>query len=65
MEKFLFWGLGDDPEFSLGCVEFELLYIAAQAELLSWQLVLGAWSPGRGQVEASSPGVLASELRNC
>ena len=46
MEKFLFWGLGDDPEFSLGGVEFELLYIAAQAELPSWQLVLGAWSPG-------------------
>ena len=63
--EFLFWGLRDDPGFSLGRVEFALLFIAAQAELLNWQLDLGVWSPGRGQAEASSPGVLASELRDC
>lgn len=39
--EFLFWGLRDDPEFGLGHVEFELLFIAAQAELLNWQLDLG------------------------
>ena len=64
MKKSLFWGLQDDPEFSLGRVELELLFIAAQAELLTWQLHLGVWSPGRGQIP-SVPGFLASELRDC
>lgn len=63
VETFLFWGLGDDPGFSLGCVEFELLILQPRQSRGAGGRAFWIWSAGRGQAEALSWGVPASELR--